>query len=166
MHRSWSPKQSSRPRPSSPQATTPPTFSSPVADDFRSLLPKREAILSEPYDGPLYWLWTFDPQDGKVVITHNEDRHRAHAVTHQELAPEVTHPERLNGYAYKIRDGYRITTDEHRPVEDPFILKQVLTALKQENPKPLPHLNPAHVATYAWSFARFHYGRPMLKRES
>lgn len=92
----------------------------------------------EAYDGPIYWLWVFDPQTGKVVTHHNEGLHRAHTKTHKDLAPEVIHPERLNGYAYKIKGGYRITTDDHREVKDPFISQSVLAKLKKEQPPKLP----------------------------
>lgn len=112
-----------------------------IAPDFQELLPHRTALLNEPYDGPIYWLWVFDPESGHVTIHHNEDSSRAEAKTHDEVAPEVTHPGRLNGYAYKIQGGYRITTDDHKKLEDPFVVKQVIAALKGEQPhKPLPHI--------------------------
>lgn len=112
-----------------------------VAPDFQALLPQREALLREPYDGPIYWLWSFDPTDGHVVVHSNDGAPRAQAKTHDELAPEITHPERLNGYAYKIQGGYRITTDDHKKLEDPYVVKAVLSALKGEQPKkPLPHI--------------------------
>lgn len=99
--------------------------------------------MDEPYDGPLYWLFSFDPQDGHVVITQNDDRSRSEAVTHSELAPEITHPARLNGFAYKIRGGYRITDDESKKLTDQFVIKKVLAALKGQQPsKPLPHIRP------------------------
>jgi len=96
-----------------------------IAPDFKELLPKQEE-----YDGPIYWLWTFSPKSAKVTITHNDDRPRAHAMTHDDLEPGD--PERLKGYAYKIKGGYRITDDEHKKIVDPFIINQVLKALKDE----------------------------------
>src|ERR1019366_5104391 len=111
-----------------------------IAEDFQSLLPPKQAA-EEPYIGPLYWLFSFDPQTAKVVLIHNEDTHPAHHKTHDEIAPEITHPNRVDGYAYKIRGGYRITDIEHRPVDDAFITKRVLTLLRGHTPKePLPHI--------------------------
>lgn len=111
-----------------------------IAPDLQALLPPRTA-LHEPYDGPIYWLWAFDPEDGHVVVEHNEGRSRSEAKTHDELAPEITHPARLNGFAYKIQGGYRITDEDHKKIDDPFVIKQVLTALKgEQSHKPLPHI--------------------------
>jgi hypothetical protein len=111
-----------------------------IAPDLTELLPLREAA-SEPDDRPVYYLWTFDPVDGKIHIDHNEGR-PAHAhVTHATLAPHVTHPERVHGYAYSIKGGWRITDADHKKVDDPFVIKRVLAALKQEHPPaPLPHV--------------------------
>ena len=103
-----------------------------LPSDFKTLLPPHEAVATRPYDGPIYWLWTFDPIHDRVTITHNEDRPRALAATHDDLAPEVTHPGRIDGYAYKIQGGYRITNDEHRKIDDPHIVQLVRRALIEE----------------------------------
>lgn len=102
-----------------------------IPSDFTDLFPTHEAAHGS-YDGPIYHLWVFDPMNGQVTITHNEDRPRAQAFTHDDFATEVTHPNRVSGYAYKIQGGYRITDDEHRKVEDPHIIQQVRRALNQE----------------------------------
>lgn len=93
----------------------------------------------DPYIGPLYWLWVFDPQDGKVHITHNEDRPAAQHVTHGEFASEVTHPAQVRGFAYKIQGGFRITDLDSKKVNDPNITERVRKALKDEQAKPEPH---------------------------
>lgn len=108
----------------------------PVHPDLKELLPPRP----EDDDRPVYYLWTFDPQDGHVYLDHNEEKHPAHHVTHDDLAPQVTHPETVHGYAYSIKDGWRITNDERDEV-DPYIARRVLKALKGEHPEPpLPHI--------------------------
>jgi len=101
-----------------------------IPDDFQTLLPKQAE--THKYDGPLYWLFCYNPMDASVTITHNEDRPRAEAVTHEDIAPEVVHPGRINGFAYKIQGGFRITDDRSRKIEDPFITSQVTKALKKE----------------------------------
>lgn len=96
--------------------------------EFLELLPKQSINVPE---GPVYWLWVFDPQTGRVTIDHNEDRSRADAITHAELSGHVTHPNKVCGYAYKIQNGFRITDIDHRPVEDPFITNNVIAAIKE-----------------------------------
>ncbi len=110
----------------------------PLADDFQSLLPPREASVE---DGrPLYTLFVFDPDTGKATIEAN-DCHPARAKTHGELCPEVDHPGRIDGYAYKIKRGWRITDDDHKEIEDHFVVAQVLKALREKYPAaPLPNI--------------------------
>jgi hypothetical protein len=110
-----------------------------IATDFKTLLPHEAAI--ETDDRPPYYLWCFDPTDGHVIVTHNRDRHPAEAHTHATMAPEIVHPERLRGYAYPIKDGWRITNDDHKKLTDPFVIKRVLAALRKEHPPaPLPSI--------------------------
>lgn len=78
---------------------------------------------------PFYYLWVFDPQEDKVIAEHNERRHPAEHIDHSHLADRVPHPERVHGYAHRIRGGWRITDDSHRPVDDPHVLKLVKDAL-------------------------------------
>lgn len=94
--------------------------------DFSELFPKT-ALARE--DGPVYFLWVFDPQEGEVHLEHNEGRHAAEHVDHSHLAERIVHPERVHGFAYRIRGGWRVTDWEHRPVDDPFILRKVKSAL-------------------------------------
>jgi hypothetical protein len=109
-----------------------------IPKDFQDLLPDKAH--EEPYTGPIYWAWSFNPQTAKVTLIHNDDTHPSKHRTHADIDLENTDPGRVNGYAYKIRGGYRITNDEHKPV-DPFISKRVLTLLRGHEPKdPLPHI--------------------------
>jgi hypothetical protein len=118
----------------------------PVPKDFQDLLPKPS--IESPYEGPIYFLWSFNPQNAKVTLVHNDDIPPAHHKTHSEIDPENVNPGRLNGYAYKIRGGYRITDDEGHPV-DPFVSKRVLTLLRGHEPKdPLPHIPYHHKESY------------------
>lgn len=106
-----------------------------IAEDLKSLLPKRASDPEERDDRPTYYLWTFDPQEDRVHIDHNENKHPADHVTHDELAPQVHHPDRVHGYAYSIKDGWRITDDDHKQV-DAHLVKLVLDALRGEHPEP------------------------------
>lgn len=96
----------------------------------------------EHWDGPVYVLWVFDPMTDQVIIDHNKGRNRALTKTHADIAPEVIHPSRLNGYAYRIRGGWRLTSDDHKEVSDPHVVRRVDQALKKKfPPKPLVKLN-------------------------
>lgn len=112
-----------------------------ISSDFKALLPKQASPQPED-DRPVYYLFTFDPHDGKVYLDHNEDKHPADHITHKDQAPHVHHPEKIQGYAYAIKDGWRITTADHGEVKDPFVVKRVLAALRNEHPEPpLPHVS-------------------------
>lgn len=101
-----------------------------IPEEFKKLLPKVGAEVETGL--PIYFLWIFDPQKDETILEHNEGRHTAEHVDHQELARRVPHPERVHGYAYKIKDGWRITDWEHRPVDDPHIQSSVRRALRKE----------------------------------
>lgn len=108
----------------------------PIPKDFADLLPSRQAA-GEPDDRPLYYLWTFDPHEGVVHVDHNESKHPAQHITHDELAPHVKSP--VHGFAYSIQGGWRITDDDHKAVEDPYIIRKVEQALSRKHPpKVLP----------------------------
>lgn len=80
-------------------------------------------------DGPFYYLWVFDPQEDKIIVEHNESRPPHEHIDHGHLAERVPHPARVHGYAYRIRGGWRISDDNHRPVDDPHVKALVKSAL-------------------------------------
>jgi hypothetical protein len=100
-----------------------------LAQEFKALLPHGHI---KPEKGPLYFLWVFDPHNDEVILEHNEDRHAADHIDHGHLAERVPHPERVHGFAYRIQGGWRITTADHRPVDDPHIKEHVRKALQKE----------------------------------
>jgi|ERR1017187_10564 hypothetical protein len=95
----------------------------PVPDDLKSLLDP--TYDDSDYDGPLYWLWVFNPIDGKVTVATNDDKHPADTIGHEHIVPDATHPSRQEGYCYKIRGGYRITDITHKPIKDPYVKREV-----------------------------------------
>lgn len=100
-----------------------------IPEDFQALLPK---LAADPESGPIYHLWAYDPFNDKVHLEHNEGRHRADAIDHSHLADRIPSPDRVHGFAYRIKGGYRITSWDHRPVDDQHILKLVEKALRHE----------------------------------
>ena len=102
----------------------------PVPDDLKSLLDP--TYNDSDYDGPLYWLWVFNPINGEVTVATNDDKHPADTIGHEHIAPDATHPSRQEGYAYKIRGGYRITDITHNPVKDPYVKREVRKACEHD----------------------------------
>lgn len=98
-----------------------------VPEEFSDLLPKVAHV-----EGPEYHLWVYNPQDDSVLIETPADKPRIEQRYHAELAEDVPHPNRVHGYAYPLRDGWRITDWEHHPVEDPHIKTVVRRTLDQE----------------------------------
>jgi len=120
-----------------------------IASDFRGLL--KQADVEDRDDRPIYYLWTWDPAgndgNGKVHMDTNEGKHPADHITHDELAPHVYHPERVHGYAYSIKGGWRINTDDHKEV-DPGVVTRVMRKLRGEHPEPaLPSVLSSHSVT-------------------
>lgn len=104
---------------------------------------------------PLYYRWTFSPDTGEVEVGHNDEDHPALVRYHEQLADKLNRADVINGYAYRITDGWRLSDDEHKPLEDPYIVSQVLRALNR-GPQPTgPDWTPEHE-----DFDRLHYGLP------
>jgi hypothetical protein len=111
-----------------------------IPDDLKALLPKQASPLED--DRPLYQLWCFDPQTSEVHMDHNQDKEPAHHVLHRDIGGHIHHPDKVQGYAYSIKNGWRITNDEHKEVQDPFIVNRVMAKLRGEHPEPaLPHVS-------------------------
>jgi hypothetical protein len=95
---------------------------------------RAEQYEDPPWKGPIYFYWVYLPDSSTVLLDHNNDRHRAYAITHGDLLPERT--DALWGYAYKIKGGYRITNVEHKAV-DPWLKQTVFNALQDwSDPEP------------------------------
>lgn len=118
-----------------------------IAEDLKKLLPFPHLAGEE--DAPAKdeeFLWVYEPpahegHPGKVHLENAKTDHPADFPTHGNMATEVTHPDRKEGYAYAIQGGWRLTTSDHKKVVDPYIKKLILTALRGESPlPPLPQI--------------------------
>lgn len=112
-----------------------------IAPDLKALL--KQADAEDRDDRPIYYLWVFDPATNTVHMDHNQDKHPAYHVLHRDLEDQhhIHHPEKIRGYAYSIKGGWRITDDSHSEVKDPFIVDQVMRKLRGEHPEPaLPNV--------------------------
>jgi hypothetical protein len=118
-----------------------------MADDIKDLQdPGKD---TSPERRAATYLWVYDPAEDKLYVDHNEDKHPAHRITHAEFHQEVDHPNAVRGFAYSIKGGWRITDRDHKEVEDPYLIKLVVSTL---DGAPLP-THPAHPR---------HHGMPAL----
>jgi hypothetical protein len=108
----------------------------------------------------MYYRWAFAPSDGHVLLSDNtEDPPRFHS----DLAREINEPSTYHGYAYRIGRGWRITDWDHKTVNDPYVIGQVIREIRKKEGAVLPHPD-----LTAWeetgdepSFDNFHYGLPV-----
>lgn len=108
--------------------------------------------------GPLYYRWVFTPSG--VELSHNDDEHPANLQFHQDLGSEVNEQSMVHGYVYRIHNGWRLTDWEHRPLTDPYVVKQVVDAINnEEGIRTASEQEPAWEPE--WDFDKLHYGRPM-----
>lgn len=122
-------------------------------------IPNPEKVGRTASSGPLYYRWVFTPSG--VELSHNDDDHPAHLQYHQDLGSQVNEQSMVHGYAYRIKNGWRLTDWEHQPVEDPYIHKSVVDAINNEE-----GMRVASVEEPTWEpaeldFDRLHYGRPL-----
>lgn len=108
---------------------------------------------------PLYYKFVFNGEDATVILAHNHEDHPAHVRTHEDLKKE--YGEGLHhGYAYRIGNGWRITTEDHKPLEDKFIITQVVRAIRAKEGAKAHHQS-KQAEGFDWD--RTHYGQPMLR---
>jgi hypothetical protein len=87
--------------------------------------------LTKPHH-PIYYSWVFDYRTGEVHLSDDHHKERRHKNHHKDLSDRVGHPEKLHGYAYRIRDGWRLTDIDHGKITDRFIVGQVLLSINNE----------------------------------
>ena len=102
-----------------------------LPEDFKNLLPPKEAKDKRPH----MYLWVFDPETNHVHVEDGKSDHPANFPLHGTMAEHVTHPDRVDGYAFAIKNGWRIVDDELGEV-DGYIKERVKKALQGEHPAP------------------------------
>ena len=88
-----------------------------------------------PKERRIYHRWGYDPHDDSIYINDRDDLDN-------------------NGYAYRIQGGWRLTDQDHDAVDDPYIVRKVMEALRGDE-------NSSEPADY--HFDRLHYGQPFKK---
>lgn len=107
---------------------------------------------------PMYYRWVYSPTKG-VTLGSNGDDHPALVPYHQGLGGVVDGQDLMHGYAYRIGNGWRLTDYEHKAVEDPFVVNQVVSALNdKESPLRASEGSWKPVKVVNWD--RLHFGIP------
>ena len=107
---------------------------------------------------PLYHRWVFSPRTGDVTLSHNKEGHPAFVRTHGDLAEEVSDPDAVHGYVFRVKGGYRVLDYAHNPVEDGYIKRQVTLKLAQEK----------NESSHGWNSAGSHgpeQSRPVVRAD-
>lgn len=106
---------------------------------------------------PLYYRWVYSPSKG-VTLTHNQGVHPALVKYHGDLSGAINDTDLSHGYASHIGNGWRITDLAHKPVEDPYIIQQVVRRLNLEDGPQMRSESSWQPSEY--DFERLHYGLP------
>ncbi len=112
---------------------------------------------------PFLYRWIFKPSDGTVTLAHDHEDHPAYTRYHGDLADEAWEPNTFYGNAFRIKGGWRILDGDHKPVNDPLIVKSVLQAIKDQEAEPaeLEGESDWSEPVLASDFEKTHYGLPM-----
>lgn len=105
----------------------------------------REAFTKHANPGSLYYVWVFDPQSGEVDL-YDGEADSNEIPTHQDLARQHPHENRVHGYAYRIVNGWRVTDWEDKPIDDPYILQTVNEALRDHKTGHVKRIDAARTA--------------------
>ena len=132
----------------------------PKVEDYHTWKGQQKVSAARP---PMYYRWVFSPVKG-VSLGSNNDLHPALVPYHRDLAGKDGGQDLMHGYAYRIGNGWRLTDYEHKPVEDPFIVKQVVHALNAKEGTQEHTGASWHPAEYDWE--RLHYAVPQEKAAS
>jgi hypothetical protein len=109
---------------------------------------------------PLYYRWVYSPSKG-VSLGTNQDDHPALVKYHRDLGGDINDTDLIHGYASALDGGWRITDLEHRPVEDPYIVQQVVRRLNHEDAPQIRSEGSWRPSEFDWE--RIHYGLPCEK---
>lgn len=110
---------------------------------------------------PMYYRWIYAPSTGEVTLGSNADDHPARVKYHGELGGQADSANPTHGYAYRIGNGWRLTDWEHKAVEDPYTVSQVVRALERKE-------SPEIVSQGSWrednqDWDRLHYSQPISR---
>lgn len=83
------------------------------------------------------YLWAYDPASGNVTLRDSHADHPADFPYHSDI--EVNHPDREDGYALPIANGWRIFNKD-MTVSDPYVTAQVKRAIEHRASPLMPQI--------------------------
>lgn len=110
-----------------------------------------------PHHRPLYFRWVYSPHKG-VTVNNNQEAHPTKVKYHGDLGGDINDTDLTHGYASALDGGWRITDLAHQPVEDPYIVNQVVRRLNLEDGPQIRSEGSWQPSEY--DFDRLHYGLP------
>jgi hypothetical protein len=87
-----------------------------------------------PEQHKIYHHWAYDPYMDEAYIDGNQECDQ-------------------QGYVYRIDGGWRLTDKDHDAVDDPYLVRKVMDALRGDDPEP--------IAPDDFNFNQLHYGQPV-----
>ena len=79
----------------------------------------------------IYYRWAYSPTSGDVTLSHNHEGHPADIRYHSQMAAERPEKDIEVGYAFKLENGWKVTDQDFKPVDDPHRLVAVENAIGQ-----------------------------------
>lgn len=77
----------------------------------------------------VYYRWVYSPSTGDVTLAHNHEGHPAMIRFHADLANARPEKDIEAGYAFKLDNGFKVTDQDFKPVDDPHRMVAVENAI-------------------------------------
>lgn len=100
-----------------------------IPDDIRNLFQSKTAAPKSKK--VLYYLWTYGANTGKVLLDTDDSRPRKDHRYHEHMGEDHEDTDLIHGYAYRIKDGWRITDIEHNSLDDGHIKLEIIRAIRK-----------------------------------
>lgn len=83
----------------------------------------------------IYYRFAYSPSTGDVSLAHNHEGHPALIRFHSDLAKDRPEKDIEVGYAFRLDNGWKVTDQDFKPVEDPHRMVAVENAISQQESK-------------------------------
>jgi hypothetical protein len=98
---------------------------------------------------PIYYRWCYSPSTGDVTLSHNHEAGPADIRFHSQMAEERPEHDVEVGYAFKMDNGWNVTDQDFKPVDDPHRLVAVENAIVQYEGRESPEIDDGSGPTFA-----------------
>lgn len=80
---------------------------------------------------PVYYRWAYSPSTGDVTLSHDYEAGPADIRFHGQMADERSEGDLEVGFAFKMDNGWKVTDQDFKPVDDPHRLLAVEGAINE-----------------------------------